>query len=104
MANRKTKSLNNVEKPIDYEVVRVAKESNTNGSKPSQNGNNKPSNVVPFPMPNDAPLNDWYKTASRDDYLGLLNRVYGEKFLENKTIEELKDILEYTIETGGFSS
>jgi hypothetical protein len=55
-------------------------------------------------MPPDAPLNDWYKTASRDDYLDLLNRVYGEKFLKDLTVEELKDILEYTIDTGGFNS
>ena len=104
MENQKTKSLNSIGKPIDYrEVVRVAKES-SKPSKPTQNGNNKPSNVIPFPMPPDAPLNDWYKTASRDDYLDLLNRVYGEKFLKDLTIEELKDILEYTIDTGGFNS
>ncbi len=104
MENQKTKSLNSIGKPIDYrEVVRVAKKS-SKPSKPTQNGNNKPSNVIPFPMPPDAPLNDWYKTASRDDYLDLLNRVYGEKFLKDLTIEELKDILEYTIDTGGFNS
>jgi len=45
MENQKTKSLNSIGKPIDYrEVVRVAKES-SKPSKPTQNGNNKPSNV-----------------------------------------------------------
>jgi hypothetical protein len=88
MENQKTKSLNSIGKPIDYrEVVRVA-DLNTQNGKPTL-----------CPMPPDA-LNDWYKTASRE----LSRRVYGEKFLKDLTIEELKDILEYTIDTGGFNS
>ena len=95
MANQKTK--NNIDKRIDYTQLKAS----IKDPKPNAEAEN---NVVPFPMPDDAPLQEWYKTAKREDYLNLLNRVYGEKFLENKSIDELKDILEYTIETGGFSS
>ena len=72
-----------------------------NGSKPTQNGQN---NVVPFPIPNDAPLNEWYKTASRDDVLELLNRVYDLKFLKGLNKKELEELLDYTIDTGGFGA
>ena len=68
MENQKTKSLNSIGKPIDYrEVVRVAKES-SKPSKPTQNGNNKPSNVIPFPMPPDAKTCRRIKTADRNIY------------------------------------
>ena len=49
-----------------------------NGSKPTQNGQNN--NVVPFPIKPGTPIDEWYKTASRDDVLELLNRVYDLKF------------------------
>lgn len=98
--NRTKNSVERIIKDPTYTIYSKGGVAN-NGSKPTQNGQN---NVVPFPMPNDAPLNEWYKTAKREDYLQLLNRIYGEKFLQNKSIDELKEILEYTIDTGGFSS
>ena len=101
---KKSNQKNSIERIIKdptytiYSKGGVAK----NGSKPTQSGDNKPSNVVPFPMPNDAPLNEWYKTASRDDVLQLLNRVYGLKFLKGLSEKELGELLDYTIDTGGF--
>ena len=53
-----------------------------NGSKPTQNGQNN--NVVPFPIKPGTPIDEWYKTASRDDVLELLNRVYDLKFLKGE--------------------
>ena len=55
---KKSNQKNSVERIIKdptytiYSKGGVAK----NGSKPTQSGDNKPSNVVPFPMPNDACL------------------------------------------------
>jgi hypothetical protein len=104
MANQKTK--NSIDKAISYDNTKVAldelaKKISIKDPKPNADAEN---NVIPFPMPDNAPLQEWYKTAKREDYLELLNRVYGEKFLQNKSIDELKEILEYTISTGGFGS
>ena len=78
---QKNKSKNSVERIIKDPTYTIYSKGGAvkNGSKPTQNGQN---NVVPFPIPNDAPLNEWYKTASRDDVLELLNRDYDLKFLE----------------------
>ena len=74
-----------------------------NGSKPTQNGQNN--NVVPFPIPTRMhQLDEWYKTASRDDVLELLNRVYDLKFLKGLNKKELEELLDYTIDTGGFGA
>ena len=94
---QKNKSKNSVERIIKDPTYTIY----SKGSKPTQNGQN---NVVPFPIPNDAPLNEWYKTASRDDVLELLNRVYDLKFLKGLNKKELEELLDYTIDTGGFGA
>ena len=73
-----------------------------NGSKPTQNGQNN--NVVPFPIKPGTPIDEWYKTASRDRVLELLNRVYDLKFLKGLNEKELGELLDYTIDTGGFGA
>ena len=61
-------------------------------------------NVVPFPIKPGTPIDEWYKTASRDDVLELLNRVYDLKFLKGLNEKELGELLDYTIDTGGFGA
>ena len=34
---------------------------------PEDKPENKPSNIIPFPVPEDSPLNNWHK-ANRDKY------------------------------------
>lgn len=60
----------------------------------------KPNNVLPFP---DKPGNMglWWKKASAEDIMELLNPVYSEKALEGLSDTELKELLQYTIDTGG---
>ena len=60
----------------------------------------KPNNVIPFP---DKPGNMglWWKKASAEDIMELLNPVYSEKALEGLSDTELKELLQYTIDTGG---
>lgn len=68
------------------------------GSKPEEN---KPSNVIPFPI-KPGTEQDWMKKASVEDYQDLLFRIYGNKVLDLSE-DELKQLLEYTIETGAFN-
>jgi hypothetical protein len=68
------------------------------GSKPEEN---MPSNVIPFPI-KPGTEQDWMKKASVEDYQDILFRIYGNKVLELSE-EELKELLEYTINTGAFS-
>ena len=41
------------------------------------------------------------EVVKREDYLELLHKVFGENALKDLTEDELKDLLLYTIETGG---
>tara|TARA_R110002126_G_scaffold84770_4_gene205809 strand:- start:629 stop:1012 length:384 start_codon:yes stop_codon:yes gene_type:complete len=68
--------------------------------------------VIPFPV-KPGTEQDWMKSlkkavmldeqevVKREDYLELLNKVFGENALKDLTEDELKDLLQYTIETGG---
>ena len=68
--------------------------------------------VIPFPV-KPGTEQDWMKSlkkavmldeqevVKREDYLELLNKVFGENALKDLTEDELKDLLLYTIETGG---
>lgn len=67
----------------------------------------KPTNIIPFTPKPDAPLSPsnpdgWTKTAKKEDYYELLFRIYGNKIFELSE-EELKELLQYTIDTGGFN-
>ncbi len=101
---QKNKNKNSVERIIKdptytiYSKGGVAK----NGSKPTQNGQNN--NVVPFPIKPGTPIDEWYKTAKKSDYLELLVGMAGfkEDALKDLTESELKELLQYTIDTGGF--
>ena len=71
--------------------------------------------VIPFPV-KPGTEQDWMKSikksikvldpgedevVKREDYLELLHKVFGENALKDLTEDELKDLLLYTIETGG---
>ena len=64
----------------------------------------KPNNVVPFPVPEDSQLSNWYKAnkgkfknkqiASIDDLAPYLTNFYTEKQLMQMSEEEIKNILQ----------
>ena len=64
----------------------------------------KPNNVIPFPVKPGTPMDEWYKTAKKSDYLELLVGMAGfkEDALKDLSESELKELLQYTIDTGGF--
>ena len=64
----------------------------------------KPNNIINFPVKPGTPMDEWYKTAKKSDYLELLVGMAGfkEDALKDLSESELKDLLQYTIETGGF--
>ena len=94
---QKNKNKNSVERIIKDPTYTIYSKGGV-----AKNGQNN--NVVPFPIKPGTPIDEWYKTASRDDVLELLNRVYDLKFLKGLNEKELEDLLDYTIDTGGFGA
>lgn len=102
----KNKKLNNIEKAISY-PARKAKDLPPKLKtilKFSKGGpvedEDKPTNVIPLPI-KPGTEQDWMKTASKDDYLELLNKVFDANAIKDLSEDELKELLEYTIATGG---
>ena len=64
----------------------------------------KNNNIINFPVKTGTPMDEWYKTAKKSDYLELLVGMAGfkEDALKDLTESELKELLQYTIDTGGF--
>jgi len=114
-----SKNKNNIGKPIDYDqdyldgvdiasniiisklspkVANIVRKRMSKGG--STNDEPKPTNVIQFPeKPGNMGL--WWKTASADDIKELLSPVFSEKELHGLTDTELKELLQYTLDTGG---
>ena len=61
-------------------------------------------NIINFPVKPGTPMDEWYKTAKKSDYLELLVGMAGfkEDALKDLSESELKELLQYPIDTGGF--
>ena len=59
-------------------------------------------NVVPLPIKPGTEA-DWMKTANRSELLDLLMKYggFGEKYLKDLSDDELKELIDYSIQTGG---
>jgi hypothetical protein len=89
---RKAKTLS----PKLAEIVRLAQGGTVEEGKPKTK---PPSNVIPFPVKPGTEA-DWMKTAVKEDYLELLNKLHDSKKLNDLSEEELKELLDYYILTG----
>ena len=77
---------------------------------PEDKPENKPSNIIPFPVPEDSPLNNWHKAngdkyknkkiASVEDLAPYLTNFYSEKELLQMSEEEIKNILQDLLDKG----
>ena len=88
MQNKK-QTKNSIERIIkDPTYTIYSKGGAVKNSKPSQNGQNNNAGTLSDKTRN--AIDEWYKTASRDDVLELLNRVYDLKFLKGLNEKELE--------------
>lgn len=77
---------------------------------PPEDKPEKPTNVIPFPVPEDSPLNNWHKAnkdkyknkkiASVEDLAPYLTNFYSEKQLMQMSEEEIKNILQELLDKG----
>ena len=95
--------LSKLSKNVANVVRKNFKQGGSSADKPKPTDKPKPSNVIEFPVPPDSPIANWYK-ASADELKQLLSPIYNEKQLKGLSEAELKELLQYTIDTGGFGA
>ena len=80
-------------------IIKLAKGGPTQLELPLDNPN---SNIINFPIKPGTEA-DWMKTANRGELLDLLMKYggFGEKFLKDLSDDELKELIDYSIQTGG---
>ena len=90
---RKPKAL----PPKLTKIIKLAKGGSANGDEDKPNNN-----VVPLPIKPGTEA-DWMKTANRSELLDLLMKYggFGEKYLKDLSDDELKELNDYSIQTGG---